>query len=336
MSASIPDKFQAYRIYQNPEHRAGLESLSLGALNPGEVTIQTAWSSVNYKDALAGTGKGRILRRSPLVGGIDIAGRVVESSDQRFAEGDAVLVTGSDLSETRDGGYAQYQRLESRWVVPLPLGLSLREAMGLGTAGFTAALCLYRMQANGQRPEMGPIVITGASGGVGSLAVDIFTRAGYEVHVITGKLDQFERLQALGAQQCISRHQLYWGQRPLEKALWAGALDNVGGEMLEGLTRVIKPWGNIASCGLAGGSELHTTVMPFIIRGISLLGINSSGCAYDLRQELWQRLASDWKPAHLDSIITRTVTLDQLDQVFEQMLSGQSVGRTVVQIGPNI
>jgi acrylyl-CoA reductase (NADPH) len=327
------DKFKAYRIHVEPEHQAGIETISLSDLNPGEVTVQTAYSSVNYKDALAGTGKGRILRKYPLVGGIDIAGRVVESTDKRFAEGDLVLVTGCDLSETRDGGYAEYQRLEADWVVPVPLGLSLRQAMGLGTAGFTAALSLYRMQANGQTPEMGPIVITGASGGVGSLAVDIFTRAGFEVHVITGKLDQFQMLQALGAKQCISRHDLYWGQRPLEKTLWAGALDSVGGEMLDGLTRVIKPWGNIASCGLAGGIELHSTVMPFIIRGVSLIGINSSGCAYDLRHELWQRLASDWKPAHLDSIITREIELDQLDEVFSSMMDGQSLGRTVVRIG---
>ena len=326
------DKFKAFRIHNDPEHRASIETLSLSDLNPGEVTVQTAYSSVNYKDALAGSGKGRILRQYPLVGGIDIAGRVVESSDSRFAEGDPVLVTGCDLSETRDGGYAEYQRLEAKWVVPVPLGLSLRQAMGLGTAGFTAALSLYRMQANGQTPEMGPIVITGATGGVGSLAVDIFTQAGYEVHAITGKLDQFQMLQDLGAKQCISRHELHWGQRPLEKTLWAGAVDCVGGEMLEGLTRVIQPWGNIASCGLVGGIELHTTVMPFIIRGISLIGINSSGCSYDLRNELWQRLATDWKPAHLDSIITQEVQLDQLGEIFDAMLDGRSLGRTVVRL----
>jgi acrylyl-CoA reductase (NADPH) len=327
------DSFKAFRIHNDPKHRAGIETISRSDLNPGEVTVQTEWSSVNYKDALAGTGKGKILRQHPLVGGIDIAGTVIESTDRRFAEGDPVLVTGCDLSEARDGGYAEIQQLEANWVVPLPPGLSLRESMGLGTAGFTAALSLYRMQANGQTPEMGPIVITGASGGVGTLAVDIFTRAGYEVHVITGKLDQFQMLQDLGARQCISRHDLYWGQRPLEKTLWAGALDTVGGEMLNGLTRVIKPWGNIASCGLAGGVELHSTVMPFIIRGISLIGINSSGCAYDLRQQLWQRLATDWKPVQLDSIITREVQLEHLDDVFSDMLAGKSLGRTVVRIG---
>lgn len=325
------DFFKAFRIHADRgNYRSGVEQLKLDDLSPGEVVIKVAHSSVNYKDALAGTGKGKILRESPLVGGIDVAGHVVESSDATFKEGDAVLVTGCGLSETRDGGYAGYARLESKWTISLPQGLTLREAMILGTAGFTAGLSLYRMQQNGQIPSMGPIVVTGATGGVGSLAIDILTRAGYEAHAISGKLEHFDDLIALGARQCISRKDLYWGQRPLETSRWAGAIDNVGGEMLAGLTRVIHPYGNIASCGLAADPSLATTVMPFILRGVSLLGIASAGTARDIRDAVWQHLASDWKPAHLDRIATREVGLDGLPAVFDTMLAGGSFGRTVV------
>ncbi|MFT3791337.1 MAG: oxidoreductase [Rudaea sp.] len=331
MSVSAP--FDAFRIHADRgDYRAEIEQLKLDDLSPGEVVVKVAWSSVNYKDALAGTGKGKILRESPLVGGIDVAGHVVESSDAKFKEGDQVLVTGCGLSETRDGGYAQYARLESKWVVPLPKGLTLREAMVLGTAGFTAGLSLYRMQQNGQVPSMGPVVVTGATGGVGSLAIDILTQAGYEAHAISGKLEHFDDLIALGAKQCISRKDLYWGQRPLETSRWAGAIDNVGGEMLAGLTRVIHPYGNIASCGLAADHSLATTVMPFILRGVSLLGIASAGTARDIRDAVWQHLSSDWKPAHLDRIATREIGLDGLPAVFETMLAGGSFGRTLVRL----
>lgn len=323
--------FPAFRIHADRDnYRAGIEQLKLDDLSPGEVVIKVAYSSVNYKDALAGTGKGKILRESPLVGGIDVAGQVVASSAATFKEGDAVLVTGCGLSETRDGGYAQYARLESKWVIALPKGLTLRESMVLGTAGFTAALALYRMQQNGQVPSLGPIVVSGATGGVGSLALDILTRAGYEAHAISGKLEHFDDLIALGARQCISRKDLYWGQRPLETSRWAGAIDNVGGEMLSGLTRVIHPYGNIACCGMAGDASLATTVMPFILRGVSLLGIASAGTARDIREAVWQHLASDWKPAHLDRIATREIGLDGLPAVFDTMLAGGSFGRTVV------
>ena len=327
------DSFHAFRIHNDKSgYRAGFEEMCIDDLSPGEVVIKVAYSSVNFKDALAGTGKGKILRNSPLNGGIDAAGYVVASSDAAFKEGDQVLVTGCGLSETRDGGYAQYARLESKWTIPLPSGLTLRESMVLGTAGFTAALSLYRMLQNGQVPSMGPIVVTGATGGVGSLAIDILTRAGFEAHAISGKLEHFDDLIALGAKQCISRKDLYWGQRPLETSRWAGAIDNVGGEMLAGLTRVIHPYGNIASCGLAAAPELATTVMPFILRGLSVLGIASAGTARDIRDDVWQRLASDWKPAHLERIATREVGLDGLHEVFERMLAGGSFGRSVVRL----
>ncbi|HEX3897478.1 MAG TPA: YhdH/YhfP family quinone oxidoreductase [Rudaea sp.] len=328
------DRFKAFRIHADKSsHRAGIEEMRVDDLSPGEVVIKVAYSSVNYKDALAGSGKGKILRQSPLNGGIDVSGTVVGSTDPAFKEGDEVLCTGCGLSETRDGGYAEYARLESAWTIPLPKGLSLHDAMVIGTAGFTAALSLYRMKQNGQSPEMGAIVVTGATGGVGSLAIDILTQAGFEAHAISGKIEHFDDLIALGARQCISTKDLYWGRRPLETSKWAGAIDNVGGDMLSGLTRVIHPYGNIASCGNAAAMELQTTVMPFILRGVSLLGIASAGTARATRDEIWKHLASDWKPAHLDRIATREVGLDGLPAVFDNMTSGASFGRTVVEIG---
>jgi acrylyl-CoA reductase (NADPH) len=333
MGIMSSEAFRALRIHNDTSgYRAAIESMSSEDLSPGEVLVKVAYSSVNFKDALAGTGKGKILRRFPLNGGIDVAGYVAASSDPAFKEGDQVLCTGCGLSETRDGGFAEYARLESKWTIPLPAGLTLRESMALGTAGFTAALALYQMTRNGQTPEMGPIVVTGATGGVGSLAIDILTRAGYEAHAITGKIDQFDYLMSLGAQQCIARTELYWGQRPLETAHWAGAIDNVGGDMLAGLTRVIKPYGNLAICGNAGGIELATTVMPFIIRGVSLLGVASAGTARAIRDRVWEHLGGDWKPVHLDRIATREATLEELPDVFATMLKGASLGRTVVRV----
>lgn len=326
--------FQAFRIHGDASgQRAGLEEMRTDELSPGEVLVKVAYSSVNYKDALAGTGKGKILRKFPLNGGIDVAGYVAASTDPAFKEGDQVLCTGCGLSETRDGGYAEYARLESKWTIPLPTGLTLRESMALGTAGFTAALALFQMVRNGQKPSMGPIVVTGATGGVGSLAIDVLTRAGFEAHAITGKVEQFDYLIGLGAKQCIARKELYWGQRPMESAHWAGAIDNVGGDTLAGLTRVIKPYGNIAICGNAAGIELATTVMPFIIRGLSVLGVASAGTARDIREQVWAHLAGEWKPAHLDAIANREVALADLPGVFDTMLAGGSLGRTIVRVG---
>lgn len=329
---STPDAFRAFRIHNDDAgYRSGIEELSIDDLSPGEVVIRTAYSSVNYKDALAGTGKGKILRRFPLVGGIDVAGHVVQSRDARFREGDAVLVTGCGLSETRDGGYAEYARLEADWAIPLPQGLGVREAMVLGTAGFTAALALYRMLENGQTPSHGPLAVTGATGGVGSLAVDIFTRAGFEVHAISGKSGQAGYLRGLGAADVLGRDSLSTA-RPLESARFGGGLDNVGGTMLASLLAQTAPYGNVATAGLAASPELPTTVMPFIIRGVSLLGVASAGTARPVRERVWAHLASDWKPAHLDRILTREVGLDGLPAVFEAMLAGGSLGRTLVRL----
>lgn len=330
---SAPQSFPAFRIHSDDDgYRAALESICLDALNPGEVIIKSEYSSVNFKDALAGTGQGKILRKFPLVGGIDVAGHVVTSSDPAFKEGDAVLVTGSGLSETRDGGYAAYARLDSKWVIPLPAGLSLRESMILGTAGFTAALALYRMLENRQTPELGPLAVTGATGGVGSLAVDIFTSAGFEVHAVSGKADQADFLKMLGATQVLGREVLAT-RRPMESVRFGGGLDNIGGGMLTSLLAQTAPYGNVATAGLVASHDLPTTVMPFIIRGVSLLGVASAGTARGIRDDIWRHLADDWKPRYLETICTREITLDGLPEVFNGMLSGQSFGRTLVRLG---
>ncbi len=329
----IPDSFKAFRIYNDAEgYRAYIEDISLDDVSMGDVTIRCEWSGINYKDALAATGKGQILKSYPLIGGIDVAGEVITSECERFSPGDKVLVTGCSQSETRDGGYSQYLRLDSSSVIPLPSGLTTREAMGIGTAGFTAAISLYRMEALGQTPEAGPIVITGATGGVGSFAIDILTRVGYEVHAITGKVTQFDYLEELGARQCISRHDLHWGQKPMESVRWAGCIDNVGGDMLAGISRVIDLWGNIAVCGMAGGIGLHATNLPMILRGVSLIGISSNNTPYDIRKILWDRIANEWRPRHLEAIIRTEVDLDELPDAFDSLIAGESLGRIVVNL----
>ncbi len=329
----IPDTFMAFRIHNDAEgYRCAIEDIRIEDLSEGDVTVRGEWSGINYKDALAATGEGRILKSFPLVGGIDVAGEVIASDCERFSPGDKVLVTGCSQSETRDGGYSQYLRLDSNSIVPLPAGLTTREAMGIGTAGFTAALSLYRMEALGQTPADGPVVITGATGGVGSFAIDILTRAGYEVHAITGKVEQFDYLEELGARQCISRHDLHWGQKPMESVRWAGCIDNVGGDMLAGISRVIDLWGNIAVCGMAGGIGLHATNLPMILRGVSLLGISSNNAPYDIRRTLWDRLANEWRPRHLDQIIRTEVDLDTLAGAFATLIGGDSLGRIVVSL----
>ena len=330
---TIPARFAAFRVHNDAHgYRSGVEQIALDDLAPGEVVIKTAYSSVNYKDALAGTGQGKILRRFPLVGGIDVAGHVATSSDPKFKEGDPILVTGCGLSETRDGGYSEYARVESRWAIPLPTVLSLRDSMILGTAGFTAALALLRMLDNRQTPALGPLCVTGATGGVGSLAVDIFSRAGFEVHAVSGKIDHADYLRSIGAALVLGRDGLAT-TRPLESVRFGGGLDNVGGPMLASLLAQTAPEGNVASAGLAASHVLDATVMPFIIRGVSLLGVASAGTARDIREAVWQHLASDWKPAHLDRICTREATLDELPEVFATMLAGGSFGRTVVRLG---
>ena len=326
--------FRAFRIDQQDDKiTAGFTRLTLDQLTEGEVVVRVEWSSINYKDALAATGKGRILRRYPLNGGIDMAGVVESSEDARFKPGQAVLACGSSLSETVDGGYAELVRLPADCIVPLPNGLTAREAMSLGTAGFTAALALVSMERNGQAPDLGPILVTGATGGVGSVAIDLFATRGYSVTALTGKADAHDYLRKLGASEFIDRHSLDYGKRPLEKAQWGGAVDNAGGQTLTWLTRTVAPRGNIASIGLVDDIRLETTVMPFILRGVSLLGINSVEVPTDIRDELWRRLGDDLKPAHLDDIVTGEVAFDDLPGAFEDYIAGKVTGRRVVRVG---
>jgi acrylyl-CoA reductase (NADPH) len=325
--------FRAYRIHREGEVVSGrLETLALDDLSAGEVVIRTHYSSVNYKDALAATGKGRILRRFPLVGGVDAAGVVMESTDARYVAGTPVLVTGCGLGESHDGGYSEVVRVPADWVVPLPAGLSLFDAMVLGTAGFTAALAIDRLEQIGQTPEQGPLLVTGATGGVGSIAIDLLSRLGYEVVALTGKPLEAAWLGSIGAGTVLDRDTVVKDGRPLESARWGGAIDNVGGDTLAWLTRTVKPWGGIASIGMVAGIELHTTVMPFILRGVSVLGITSTNCPMARRRRIWQRLVTDLRPAHLDAIVSATVTLDDLPAVFDQLLSGGHRGRVVVRM----
>jgi acrylyl-CoA reductase (NADPH) len=325
--------FRAFRIHEvEGKVVARFEHLTLEQLSPGEVVIDVWYSDINYKDALAATGAGRILRKYPLVGGIDLAGVVRSSEDARFEPGDSVLVTGCGLSETVDGGYAELARVKSEGVIPMPPGLDAFRAMALGTAGFTAALAIHRMERNGQAPARGPVVVTGASGGVGSIAIDMLASRGYEVIAVTGKKDCFEYLRSIGASTILTREQLALGSRPLEAARFAGAIDSVGGEILSGLTRHMDFWGNIASVGLAGGAELKTTVMPFILRGVNLLGINSSATPRAERLEVWQRIATDLAPRHLEHIARRTIPFAELPDAFAAYIEGKVTGRTVVQI----
>ncbi|MCY4284060.1 MAG: oxidoreductase [Thiotrichales bacterium] len=329
------EPFIAYRIHRDEEKKiAGrLDRITLDDLNESDVVIRAAWSGINYKDALAATGAGKIARRFPLVGGIDVAGTVHASGDDRYAEGDSVVITGFGLSEDFDGGYSEYVRASGDWLVPLPDGMSLRDSMAIGTAGFTAALAVDAMERNDQRPDRGPVLVNGATGGVGSFAIDMLAGLGYEVTALTGKRDQDAYLRALGATDILYRDEVEMGTRPLEKALWAGAVDNVGGDQLGWLTRTMQPEGNIAAIGLAGGVKLETTVMPFILRGVNLLGINSVYAGRDRRERVWERLASDLKPRGMDRIVTSEVALSDLPSAFDGYLAGTVTGRAVVRIG---
>ncbi len=328
------DTFRALRIHaQDKGVDARIENITIDDLSAGEVVIRTAWSGVNYKDALAVTGKGKILRKSPLVGGIDVAGTVVESQAPEFRPGDEVVVTSSTQSELRDGGYAEYARLAADSVIALPAGFSMRDAMALGTAGFTAALAVHQMELNRQTPSAGPIAVNGATGGVGSVAIDLLAGRGYEVHAITHKKDQAtDYLRSLGAAEVLSPDELGMGTRPLEKAVLGGAIDNLGGDMLSWFTRATNYGGNVASIGLAASHKLETTVMPFILRGVNLLGINGADTPRDLRLEVWERLSTDLKPRHLDDIITGEITLDEVIGCMHDWIDGKVTGRKLVRL----
>ena len=325
--------FPAYRIYSDSEGTtARIEQLRIDELCEGDVIIRVQYSSINYKDALAGTGKAQILRRSPLVGGIDLAGEVVESARGDFAPGDQVLVNGSGLSETHDGGYAEFARVPADWVVPLPAGLSLNQSMIIGTAGFTAALCVHLLEQNNQQIDDGPIVVTGASGGVGSFAINILHKLGFETIAVTGKKNAHDYLYELGATKVVGREKIQIGDGVLEKTRWAGAIDNVGGNTLSTLVRATKPWGNVVSVGIAGGVKFELSTMPFIIRGVNLLGVSSSNCSQTLRKKIWNRLGDDLHPDQIAKIHSKTIKLEDLPITFEQLLNNEIQGRVLVEV----
>jgi len=325
--------FRAYRIDQvDGKVQADFVRLNIDDLSDGDVIIKVAYSTINYKDALAATGAGRILRRFPLVGGVDLAGTVVDSQSTGFTEGDEVLVNGAGLGESRDGGYAEYARVPADAVIRIPPGMSAFQAMQMGTAGFTAALAIHRMEQNGQTPDGGPVVVTGATGGVGSLAIDMLDNRGYEVVALTGKASQVDYLKGIGARRVLLRDETDFGKRPMEKAQWGGAIDNLGGETLTWLTRSVDYGGNIASIGLAASHELQTTVLPFILRAVCLLGINSVDTPRPLREAVWSRIGRDLKPRHLDKIANTTISMDDLPGAFQAYLDSKVTGRTVVKI----
>lgn len=330
----MAERFRAFVVDKQGEtFSAEVRNLSLEDLPAGDVTVRVAYSDVNYKDGLACTPDGRVVRGYPLVAGIDLSGTVTESSDRRFRPGDQVLATGYDLGVAHSGGFAEYARLPGDWLVKLPAGLSAREAMALGTAGFTAALSVQRLEANGLAPANGPVLVTGATGGVGSTAVGMLARLGYTVAASTGKAAEHDYLRALGASEILSREEVAAASnRPIERERWAGGVDPVGGDTLAYLLRTTKYGGSVASSGLTGGSALHTTVLPFILRGVNLLGIESVTCPMPLREQLWQRLATDMKPRGLDGSIVSEITLEQIPEVAAAILKGEVRGRTVVRL----
>jgi acrylyl-CoA reductase (NADPH) len=325
--------FKALRI-----HRADtgvqpvMQSMSVDALTPGDVLIRVQYSSINYKDALAGTGAGKILKQFPLNGGIDLAGVVEQSDAPSFRAGQAVLVTGCGLSETLDGGYAEYARVPASAVIAMPAGLDALSAMTLGTAGFTAALAIDRLELNGLTPGALPVAVTGATGGVGSVAIDMLSARGYAVCAITGKQQERDYLLSLGARDVCLRGDLVRGVAALENARYAAALDSLGGEWLSWLLRSVSLMGSVASIGLAAGSELTVSVMPFILRGVNLLGITSANTPRALREHVWARIATDLKPKQLHTIRTRVVELTEVPDVLPDYLRGTVRGRTVVHV----
>jgi acrylyl-CoA reductase (NADPH) len=306
---------------------------TLDQLDAGEVVIRTEYSTVNYKDALSATGAGKIIRRWPCVGGVDLAGVVESSTDPAFKPGDAVIAHGYDVGVAHHGGYAQRARIPSKWLVRMPVGMSTYDAMCLGTAGFTAAQAIHRMEHDGLARDKGPVIVNGVTGGVGMVALDLLVKLGYEVHAVTGKEKDEDLLKQMGAAKVLMRQTIEMPERPLLAETYAGAIDNLGGPMLGWFTRVMKTGGTIASVGLASGWELHTTVMPFILRGVSLLGIDSVNCPMALRQQIWNKLANEWKPVKLAAQV-RTVSFDELPSTFDAYVKGQVTGRTVVKFAP--
>ena len=326
--------FKAYRTFQDDSRIASrFVDLSLDELDPGDVVIRTKYSTINYKDALSYSGAGRIMRKYPTVAGIDMAGTVDRSNDPRFKKGDKVLVTGYDMGVSHDGGYAEYVRVPADWIVRRPESMTAFDAMTLGTAGFTAALAIHLMQHNGLAPDSGPVAVTGATGGVGSVAIEILSKLGYHVVAITGKQEGSGYLRDIGANEVLLRQSVDLAAiKPLDKATWAGAVDNLGGDLLAWLLSTSKIGGRVAAVGLAADMKLHTSVAPFILRGVQLLGVDSVNCPMTLRQTLWNKLAVQWRPDRVHDQV-RTIDFDELPTHFDAYLKGMVRGRTVVRIG---
>lgn len=331
--SSIPATFRAY-VAEKIEDRVerGVRDFAEADLPPGDVEIRVNWSSVNYKDGLATRAAGKVARISPLIPGIDLAGEVVASVDRSIEPGMAVVAHGYELGVSRHGGYAEYQRVPAGWVVPLAPGLSPREAMAIGTAGFTAAMSVVALEERGLQPDSGPVLVTGASGGVGGTAVAILAERGYEVWAATGKEDEVPRLRQLGASGILSRDEVTGPGRPLESERWAGAVDAVGGATLPYVLRTLRTGAAVASSGNAGGAKLETTVYPFILRGVALLGMDSVTVPIARRRELWDRLATDLRPRELGRHVTE-VGLDELDAALDGIVAGSARGRWLVRIG---
>jgi len=330
---NIPSEFLALRIHQEDENiQAKLEQISLENLTEGEVILKNRYSGINYKDALAVTGAGKILRSFPLVGGVDVAGTVVSSSDPRFKEGDSVIAACSGLSETHDGGYAEYSRLTKEAAISLPENMDQRTAMAIGTAGFAAGLAIYKMMLNNQSPSLGPIAVTGASGGVGSIAINMLSSMNYDVVAITSKKQSADYLKELGASSVVVTSENEMGARPLEKAVFGGAIDNLGGETLSWLLRTTQPEGNVASIGLAADFKLSTNVMPFILRGVNLLGVNSTTLPNSFKQMIWEQIAEKMLPTNIEKIITKEVSLEDSIPEFQGLLDASTTGRTIIKI----
>ena len=324
--------FKSLRVFdENGKASPRVVEVKLEELSPGEVVIQTAYSSVNYKDALAATGAGKIIRSFPRIAGIDATGTVISSADARFKAGDEVICTSYEFGVGHDGGYSQVCRVPADWVVALPKGLTLFDAAALGVAGYTAGLSVELLELNGMAPGNGKVLVNGATGGVATLAIDMLAALGYNVVAVTGKDAEHDYLRKLGAKEVLSRRQLDLGTRPLEKGLWAAAFDSVGGDQLTWLTRTMQPNGLIASFGNAAGIELKTTVLPFILRGVRLIGVNSGDTPMPLRRKVWGRLAGDLKPRHFHDI-AHIIKLEDLPGYFEKMLKGQIKGRAVVKL----
>ncbi len=326
-------KFRAFQIDNiNEKISTRFCDLELDDLSEGDTVIKVKYSTINYKDALAATGKGKILRKFPLIGGIDLSGVIINSSSTSLEIGDKVVVNGCGLSEVRDGGYTEYARMPAELIVKLPGNIDSHKAMQIGTAGYTAALAIHQMEINGQNPEKGPILVSGATGGVGSIAIDMLAKNGYEVIALTGKKDQADFLHSIGANEVLIRQDLDYGKRPLEKAKWGGAIDNLGGDVLSWLLKTTRYGGNIASIGLAASHKLETTVMPLILRAVNLLGINSVDTPRELRKIVWQRIGTDLFPKNLDTIAPNKIEFDQLPDQFDDFIEGNIRGRLVVKI----